>query len=618
LGLSNEGRGQKVPCLALYNLKLYSESDPLIKKHISFSIHDLYVSNSVESITKHILKERPDILALSCYIWSTDKLLKASKIIKKYLPKTKIILGGPDVGARAANILKKESYITAIIDGEGEESFRQLLKNLLTSKQNWNQTPGLIYQSNGEIIANPRPVPVELDKIPFAFHDSNFQKLYGNWFFTESSRGCRYKCIYCNYHAQGYKWRTRSTKLILDAIDYAASKNEKVITFIDAGFNQNKKRFREILNHIKKYPNMKIDGLEINVEDLEDEDIRLISEIGEPHLAIGLQTTNPKSLDAICRKYNPTTFKNRIEKIRSYGLTFNLDLIAGLPEDNYEGLKKSIDVACSLNPDYFRVFPLSILPGTVLEQKANVWKIQYQKKPPYRIEESKTFPKKDLKKALRLAQANDILNLCSFNSIGFRSLAKKQDKSYSELLEDFLSGKWRNRRISDNELAKWGTRKESDNALTALITFARYHCKNKEHLEIIENLFRFQHALGKIYFLESLNKESTQKNKLVKSRYVQALHLDFDILPYIRNKSTFSKIKEDSHILLMQRTLKTVKYMKISPAIAHILELADGKRTKKQIVDQLLKDTDKSKQEHNKKRLLNTIDDLIERKILIF
>ncbi len=620
LGLTLETLEHRSPCLPLYNLKSYAHQDPELAKSTDITIHEELLRASDEELYDTVARTDPDLLALSCYLWSTEKMLEIARKLSLRNPKLKVILGGPDAGPRAERLLKRHSFLTGVINGEGEESFRLLLRRLTGHDGgNWSSTPGLIYRKKGDVQSNPRPDPINLDQVPLTLHYEDFVKRHGRWLYMESSRGCKYRCIYCSFYSQGYKWRTRSLESVLNAIDEAGKEGGKYISFLDAGFNQDKERFRKVLNYLKERPGLTFDGLEINIEDMEEIDIKLLSETTSGRLGIGLQTTNPTSMLAIGRRHNPEKFKAGVENLRKYDIRFNIDLICGLPGDDYDHFKKSIDDAYQYRPNSILIFPLMVLPGTRLEDQADKWNVKYLKDPPYTLLSTKTFSEEDLARGNRLLTVNHMMRTFSFDSAAFQLIARELDRRPSDMLESFISGEWRNAKVTDDELDRWKDAAYANETITAVKAFFVHEFMSAGYSEIpiaVQDLLTFQFETGRINSNSAAStfkkaEESDQKCRGPKcSPFTKILRVETDVMKLVSEHCPLDDAKKKSYNLLLQRTKKSVKRMMISDSIAQILSLANGDLTTEEIVERV------EMADHPMEEIRRTFDDLFERELL--
>lgn len=631
LGLNLQSKARNQPCLALYNLKLFSLSDPEIKKHAQIKVHEKKLLEDDEDIFKELLNENPDILALSCYLWSTERLLKIADRLVEKNPNLKVIVGGPDAWPRAEHLLENHDFLSGVVDGEGEESFRLLLRRLVgVDKEDWHDTPGLVSKKNGKIMSNPRPAPLDLDLVPIAIEDDQFLKRYGYWLYMETSRGCRYKCAYCCFSTKGYSRRSRSIERILGAVDEIIKNKGNFISFLDPGFNQDKKRFRRVLEYIDSHPEVDCDGLEINIEAMDEEDIPLLCRVVEAMIAVGLQTTNPSALKIIGRHHNPEVFRSRTQMIRKCGKDFTIDVICGLPGDNYEGFKKSIDDAYACQPSTVQIFELLILPGSRFEKESENLGVVYSKEAPYTAEYCDSFPKDQMIKANRFRLAHALINTLSLSSEAVQLLSRELNKRPSEIVEALAEGVWRKKPLSMEELDLSEYPENIEEAISLVHDFIEYLFKEagKEVPQQLEDFFQYQFNIGRIngYRFQTGKSETDdlsewpppKETKPLKSHFVQVMECHTDIFKLLKFRPELFEVKVDPFFMLIQRTPEAIKKIKISPALFYLIKFSDGKTDPEKIVEKVISKLKIDKTEENKKSLMDVFEKFTKSGILIW
>jgi len=578
------------PCLPLYNLKLYAYNDEKLKGKVDISIFEAAEEADNNVLLDLLKKNDPDVIGLSCYFWSTKKLLR---IVKEYLKDGKsafVFLGGPDAAYQTEKLLRENDLVSGIVRGEGEEAFRLLLRNVTgVDKKPWQRTPGLVIRKNGRAYENPLPKLLDMDDVPIMIND--------DWLCMETARGCKYKCTFC-INTREKKRRTRSLDSTLKAIDRLVELGGKNVTFIDSSFNQEKKRSKALLKYLAE-KNLRLSDLELNAEELDDDEISLLSKLSSTQIEFGLQTTNQITQKNIRRAYNEKKFRERISKVRAHGMRFILDLICGLPGDNYETFKKSYDDAVSMEPDLVNISTLYILPGTELCDKAEKHGISFDKVAPYKINYCDTFGKNDMNKASRFVSANIIISTFNSNSIPFQILCRETKKLPSSLIEKFLSGSWRNDvKITDEELKKW---QGEDNANTSIDNVSRFF----DHVYInavgqnapfrFRDICNLQYELGRIkarYIVEEQNKRWSNTPdlsvKLAPSQNVRLLRLRTDVYGTLRTRDintidTFN----DEYTMLLCRNEATIKSFKISNTMEKIINFSRDRLSLSEIMDAL-------------------------------
>lgn len=366
-------------CLKSYWDK-YNSNVPLTIKEFDLNILD-------ETIINDLLLLQPDILAFSTYIWSINRIIAVSSAIKACYPNCKIILGGPEVSFNSESILNKYSCIDFIIRGEGEVTFKELLESLLNC-DNFESVKGITYRSGNLVLRNPeRPFVKVLDELPSPFTTGNY-KGTASFTYYEASRGCPSKCAYCLSSVQG-NVRNHSIVRIKEDLDWFFQSDFDQIRFADRTFNYDIPRAKEILNYIKKgNTKNKNFHFEIQADFLSQELIELLSDAprGIFHLEIGVQSTNPKALSTVHRKFDIDGLKANVNKLRNQTNCYlHLDVLGGLPYDTYADFCKSLDDVASLKPEDIQISMVKVLHGTPYEYMAKKGQMYYMSEPPYTV-----------------------------------------------------------------------------------------------------------------------------------------------------------------------------------------------------------------------------------------
>ncbi len=423
--------------LALACLKSYWEKYNSTTK-LTIKEFDLNILN--ETIINDLILLRPDILAFSTYIWSITRIIAVSGAIKACYPDCKIILGGPEVSFNSEEILNNNPNIDFIIRGEGEITFKELLEALI-NKKDLETIKGITYRSENKIIRNKeRPFIKDLDELPSPFTTGNY-KGTASFTYYEASRGCPSKCAYCLSSVQG-NVRNHSIERIKEDLDWFFQSDFDQIRFADRTFNYDIPRAKEILNYIKK-GNVKNKNFhfEIQADFLSPELIELLSDAprGVFHLEIGVQSTNPKALSTVHRKFDIAGLKANVEKLRKQTNCYlHLDVLGGLPYDTYNDFCKSLDDVASLKPEDIQISLVKVLRGTPYEHMAKNGQIYYMSEPPYTILRTDWLEPAEAVMISQISKLYEgIANTGRFNN-SLEYLSSFFDNSYSKLFESMV------------------------------------------------------------------------------------------------------------------------------------------------------------------------------------
>ncbi|MCF7859418.1 MAG: B12-binding domain-containing radical SAM protein [Candidatus Cloacimonetes bacterium] len=356
------------------------------------------------NILEKIVKERPDIIAVSVYIWNTQKIISLISELKKILPQTKLILGGPEVSYNAEEWLKNYPQIDFVIGGSGEAGFRYLLENDCTINEN--------------ILVRKNP---HFSKIPFPYLETDFPKLLDKYLYYESSRGCSFNCSYCLSSRLDQKQEFRDLILVKKELEFLIARKPRIIKFVDRTFNIKKEHSRAIWEFlIDLNPSTKF-HFEIHPELLEDEDFEILQSCPADlfQFEIGIQSTNPPTLESIHRRSSWSKISVSIRKlINLNNINIHVDLIAGLPFEGLKQFKKSFNDIYSLGADNMQLGFLKILPGTELAEQTYDFRMIATSQNPYLILQNNWLSFQDL---IKLHQIEKLLNTFK-NSHNFDTL----------------------------------------------------------------------------------------------------------------------------------------------------------------------------------------------------
>lgn len=584
LGLSGQLFGRDQPCLAIYSLRAFAERDASLGPRVDIRVHDLSLPVTEDAVLARLRDAKPDIVGMSCYVWNISRMLRIARALRAETPTLRLFLGGPAAGHLARNILRDTPCLDGIVEGEGEEPFRLLLRRLAgLDEESWARTPGLCGRSGNEILANPPPEPPPLDMIPMAHTDPDFQHRFPAVLTMETARGCKYRCAYCGYGSQTPDRRTRSLQSIFRAIRAFSSGGGGLIVFLDPGINQDRRRFRAILRYLSAFDNVRLAPLEINLEDLREDDLVLLKQTPCDRLVVGLQTTHPPTLRAVRRRFRPEEFRRKAAQIREHGLSFSLDLIYGLPGDNYDTFKRSLDDALAMCPHLIVSFRLQVLPGSLFAREPGRWGLCFQPGPPYYLQSCSTFSGEDMRRAERLAIAGDVFHQYSYRSEILPLVARELGCTPSALLEHFLDGTWRGNLVTDEELTRWASPAGQAECLPLLRQCLEELFQSVRHEKTprpLVDLLIFQHHAGRLKALAPLRSPPETTGWPPASEAVPGLapsstviRCETDIVTLLHRLPALEAVAGRTLHFLFYIQDRVVFHLPLPPMIVHLLAL---------------------------------------------
>ncbi|MDD3149066.1 MAG: radical SAM protein, partial [Candidatus Riflebacteria bacterium] len=353
--------------LGLAYIKSFWEKEPG-REPLQIEEFDLNQTN--ENIIADLIRLSPEILAFSVYIWSLSRILVIAGAMKAAFPEIKIIMGGPEVSFNANDVMKACPDFDFIVRGEGEVTFSELLQALLSSKE-VEAIQGLTWRREREILDNPdRDFLRDLDDVPSPFRSGAYKGVH-SFTYYEGSRGCPSRCSYCLSSVLGPVRHHSSARIKAD-LDWFFSSDYRQIRFADRTFNHDQARAREIITYILENNKKNINfHFEIQADFLADDIIDLLAQAPEGifHLEIGIQSTNPATLQAVNRRYNLEVLREKIRQLKKRTRChLHVDLLGALPGDTLQDFNKSLDEAWQLDPDDIQICLVKVLRGTPLQK----------------------------------------------------------------------------------------------------------------------------------------------------------------------------------------------------------------------------------------------------------
>ena len=359
------------------------------------SVLEYTINDSPDTVLAGIYSEQPDLAAFSCYIWNIEFVLKLAANLKKLMPDTIIVFGGPEVSYDVGTLLDKQPYVDYILTGEGEASIAGLLRNLASNGACEPQNiPGLVYRdAEGNIKSNTSDVIENLDSINSPYTDEMLSAIKGKIAYFESSRGCPFSCSYClSSITRGVRYF--SLERVFRDLTRLARSGVRQVKFVDRTFNCNRERAAEIINYIIGNFTDEAGRAMLNFHfeaaaDLFDDSLfEILSSApqGLIQFEIGVQTVNPEALEAINRKTDLGVLFGNFEKLKALKTVhLHLDLIAGLPYEDYESFARSFDRVYAAGPHQLQLGFLKLLKGSALREESSRYGFVYRDYPPYEV-----------------------------------------------------------------------------------------------------------------------------------------------------------------------------------------------------------------------------------------
>lgn len=420
-------------------IKSNSRLDSVNCNTVLFTLED----SPIEAALK-IKESNVDIIGVSLYLWNRDWIDTFINELNTIAPHIKIFAGGTEVSANYKSFnLDKFIFMSA---GEGESSTPIALAQYLNKEK--IKGPGIMSKDSPEF-SYASVLDLKTLDSPILSKVCDPFLIEGGSILWEMTRGCPFHCGFC-FESKGLRGvRDYPYKRIEKEIEYISNKGIKDIFVLDPTFNINKERTIRILNLIKeKAPNIHF-SFELRAE-LLDEDLANGFASIYTSLQIGLQSIHQDVLKSVGRDFVKKVFKEKITLLEERGIVYGLDLIIGLPHDTLSKFKESLDFTIGCKPSNVDIFPLSLLPGTKIAEEADFYGIKYDKASPYVVEETPTFSKNDIIKAMKIKNGCDLFYTKGQASMYTNLVCETLDIKPSQLFEyfnsylEFLSAKGHN------------------------------------------------------------------------------------------------------------------------------------------------------------------------------
>ena len=404
------------------------------------------INHRTEEILREIYLRKPDVLLFSCYIWNIVYVRELAENCRKIMPEVPIWLGGPEVSYDAEETLRENPAVDGILCGEGEETFRLLAECCAAGQadtEHLAEIPGLVFrepqgsaerrpegraavlgeaQQTAQAAAGrpirvnpPAPLP-DLNSLPFPYADlTGFENRI---IYYESSRGCPFSCSYC-LSSIDKSVRFRDAEKVCRELQFFLNRRVPQVKFVDRTFNCRKRHAMAIWTYILEHDNGITNfHFEIEAELLDAEELELLGRMrpGLVQLEIGVQSANPKTLEAVRRKTDLDKLEKIVGQIRSgRNIHQHLDLIAGLPFEDYESFGHSFDRVFAMKPEQLQLGFLKVLKGAPMQEDARKYGLQWRFQPPYEVLSTPWLPFSDI---LRLKMIEEMVEIY-YNSLQF-------------------------------------------------------------------------------------------------------------------------------------------------------------------------------------------------------
>ena len=408
--------------LAVYSLKAYAK-----KYQNQIGLAEYTINQNPDDILKGIYRDHPEVLCISCYIWNISYVRNLIREVHKVLPDTAIWLGGPEVSYDARKVLEEHPEVTGVMKGEGEVTFLELAGFYLEGISELAKIEGITYRDGDQIQENPWRGITDMSTIPFVYKD--LKKFENRIIYYESSRGCPFSCSYC-LSSIDKKLRFRDLELVKEELQFFLDHNVPQVKFVDRTFNCKHDHAMAIWKYLIAHDNGITNfHFEVAADLLNEEEIALIRTMrpGMIQLEIGVQSTNPDTIREIHRKMDFAQVSEVVTRVQEgHNVHQHLDLIAGLPYEDYDSFEKSFCDVYQLRPQQLQLGFLKVLKGSFMYQAAPEYGCVCQSREPYEVLYTRWLPYDDV---LRLKLVEEMVEVY-YNSNQFGKTLRAIEKLF--------------------------------------------------------------------------------------------------------------------------------------------------------------------------------------------
>ncbi|ATD55646.1 B12-binding domain-containing radical SAM protein [Clostridium chauvoei] len=491
-------------------------------------IREFSINDRDEKILEEIIKEKPNVVAFSTYIWNIEMIKRLSNLIKLVDDNIEILYGGPEVSYDSQNILK-ELNGEYIIEGEGEKTYREFVEYKL-GKRDIDSVRGLYFKKDGIVVANGKRPLMNMNDIMFPYEEE--ENLDNKIVYYEASRGCPFNCKYC-LSSTIHGVRFLDIDRVKKELQFFIDKEVRLVKFVDRTFNCNHKFAMAIWEFLINQDTKTQFHFEISADILKNEELELLKKAPKDRFQfeVGVQTTNDEVLTRINRFVNFSDIKEKVLELLSIkNIKQHLDLIAGLPGEDFKSFKKSFNDVYNINPEEVQLGFLKLLRGSSMREEAEEYGMKYSPYPPYEILKTKNISYYEILELKKVEEMVDkYYNSQKFNNI-IKYLVVKFETPFDfyQSLGSFFDKKgYFNKNIGNNEYYKvfldfnMEILKEDNSILMDLAKYDYLNFNKRRGMPAF-----FERGLDKEE--EQAIKEKIREKYLLKNYHVESFSINID------------------------------------------------------------------------------------------
>lgn len=562
--------------LAVYSLQAYAAAHGHKIERAEYTIN-----NQLEDILEKIYCQKPDILLFSCYIWNVEYVKELVSEFHKLRPEVPIWVGGPEVSFETERFLKENPAITGIMMGEGErtltelcEYFEQCEQDAQSLSQNRDEArnetagagmeyekksgaftelneemlkkiDGISYRrSDGTVAIQPLRSLLPMDELPFCY--ANLKDFEHRIIYYESSRGCPFNCSYC-LSSVDKKLRFRSLPLVYKELQFFIDAKVPQVKFVDRTFNCQHEHAMGIWKYIKEHDNGITNfHFEISADLLREDELELISDMrpGLIQLEIGVQSTNRDTIREIHRTMRLEEVYRAVNRVKAgKNIHQHLDLIAGLPFEDYQRFQKSFNDIYALHPQQLQLGFLKVLKGSYMYEHAQEYGLVYRSRPPYEVMASKWVSYDEM---LEIRLVEEMLEL-HYNSGQFLTYLAVLEWKYDSTFQMFLDMGHFYREHGYLDCSHSRVRRTEIVQEFAEIVDPERRDIYREAL--IFDLYKIEKSKSRPFWAKNVQQDKRQTGKYLREHGMEKKYCHFEYFEHINEKGEITEEKDPLWLL---------------------------------------------------------------------
>ena len=562
--------------LAVYSLQAYAAAHGHKIERAEYTIN-----NQLEDILEKIYCQKPDILLFSCYIWNVEYVKELVSEFHKLRPEVPIWVGGPEVSFETERFLKENPAITGIMMGEGErtltelcEYFEQCEQDAHSLSQNRDEArnetagagmeyekksgaftelneemlkkiDGISYRrSDGTVAIQPLRSLLPMDELPFCY--VNLKDFEHRIIYYESSRGCPFNCSYC-LSSVDKKLRFRSLPLVYKELQFFIDAKVPQVKFVDRTFNCQHEHAMGIWKYIKEHDNGITNfHFEISADLLREDELELISDMrpGLIQLEIGVQSTNGDTIREIHRTMRLEEVYRAVNRVKAgKNIHQHLDLIAGLPFEDYQRFQQSFNDIYALHPQQLQLGFLKVLKGSYMYEHAQEYGLVYRSRPPYEVMASKWVSYDEM---LEIRLVEEMLEL-HYNSGQFLTYLAVLEWKYDSTFQMFLDMGHFYREHGYLDCSHSRVRRTEIVQEFAEIVDPERRDIYREAL--IFDLYKIEKSKSRPFWAKNVQQDKRQTGKYLREHGMEKKYCHFEYFEHINEKGEITEEKDPLWLL---------------------------------------------------------------------